>query len=136
MEDAVVARRAIVARETVPFPVLGEPVDEQIPVAPVADRVRGYPLQPLNVAARVDDGSVVALGDRCATDHDAPSVSRSPRKSGSSRTAAPSVGAGAPPRLAQYTSIPTRAAPPTSWAEPATKSTSAGSRPSRSSAIR
>src|SRR3989442_15301472 len=123
----------IVATETVLFAVLGEPVDEQVPVAPVADRARGHPLQPLHVGPRVDDHSVVTLGDRGATDHQElgglcppapespgskPTVSTRPRKSGSSRTPVPSVGPRAPPRLAQHPTPPTPAAPPTPRADP------------------
>ena len=101
VEDAVVARQLVVAAESVLLSILREPVDEQVAVAPVADLAGRYPLEPIAIRPRIDEGAIVALRDRCATDHFAPAVSRRPRKSGSSRSAVPSVGAGAPPRFAQ-----------------------------------
>src|SRR5207245_9614710 len=78
IEYAVVTGQMIVATETVLFAVFGEPVDEQIPVAPVADRARGHPLQPFHIAPRGDDRPVVALGDAGATDHQTLAAHRPP----------------------------------------------------------
>src|SRR5205807_1728664 len=125
--------RAQLAQDVTAHEQVGDAEGAPLRIAHGAGR---HPVQPVGVAAGVVEAAVVALRDRSATDHATSTISRRPRKSGSSRIATPSAGAGAPPRFAQYTSMPTRAAPPTSCAEPATKSTSTGSSSSRSRAIR
>src|SRR5439155_10066497 len=91
IEDAVITWQLIVATEPVLLTVFGEPVGEQVVVAPVAHIPGGHPIEPIAVRPRVDERPVVALGDRGPTDHwrsiSMPIVSRSPRRSGSSRNA-------------------------------------------------
>jgi hypothetical protein len=59
-----------IRREAESLSVFVEPVREQIVAAPVARVARRDPVEPLEIAARIRDRSVVALRDGVASERD------------------------------------------------------------------